>query len=165
MVPLDRWLPEFEFGERHERRVALSPERAIEVVLALPAAPDPVVRALLALRGIRADTSVAELRHVLRFDDLERTATSYVAGGAGKPWRPGGGRAPFTDPGPGAVRMALAFWAEPDGDGALLVTETRVAPVDAAARRAFARYWRLVRPFSGLIRRRWLRAAARRAVA
>jgi hypothetical protein len=59
--------------------------------------------------------------------------------------------------------MALALWAEPAGDGSLLVTETRVAANDAAARRAFARYWRLVGPFSALIRRRWLRAAAREA--
>ena len=60
--------------------------------------------------------------------------------------------------------MALAFWAEEDGAGeSVLVTETRVAPVDDAARRAFGRYWLLIRPFSGLIRRRWLAAAARRA--
>jgi hypothetical protein len=162
---LDRWLPEFEFVERHERRLAASPERAIEIVLALPAAPDPLVRFLLRLRGIRADTSLEDLRHVLGFDELERTPTSFVAGGAGTPWRPSGGRGRFDDPRPGAVRMALAFWAEPDGDGSLLVTETRVAPVDDAARRAFKRYWWLVRPFSGFIRRRWLRAAARRAVA
>ena len=33
--------------------------------------------------------------------------------------------------------------------------------VDAAARRAFRRYWLVVGPFSGLVRRRWLLAAAR----
>jgi hypothetical protein len=30
--------------------------------------------------------------------------------------------------------------------------------VDDRARRAFRRYWLVVGPFSGLIRRRWLRA-------
>jgi hypothetical protein len=145
--------------------LAAPPERALDALLAAPAAPDGVVRVLLGLRGIRVGGSLADLRHVLGFDELERTATSYVAGGAGTPWRPRGGRGRFAEPPPGTVRMALAFWAERDGDGALLVTETRVAPVDAVARRAFARYWRLVRPFSGLIRRRWLRAAARRAAA
>jgi hypothetical protein len=45
-------------------------------------------------------------------------------------------------------------------DGRLLTTETRIAAVDDAARRAFMRYWRIVGPFSGLIRRRWLRAIA-----
>jgi hypothetical protein len=163
MVPLDRRLPEFEFGERHQRKLAVPPERALEIVLALPAAPGPAVRGLLALRGIRARASLAELRHALGFEELERTATSFVVGGGGRPWRPRGGSRPFDDPGPGAVRMALAFWAEPDTAGSLLVTETRVAPVEEAARRAFARYWRLIRPFSALIRRRWLRAAAARA--
>jgi hypothetical protein len=33
--------------------------------------------------------------------------------------------------------------------------------MDDDARRAFRRYWFLVRPFSGLIRRRWLAAVAR----
>jgi hypothetical protein len=163
MVPLDRWLPRFEFAERHERRLGVRPERAIEIVLALPAAPDRVVGLLLRLRGIRGETSLEDFRHVLGFDELERTPTSFVAGGAGAPWRVRGGRGRFDDPPPGTVRMALAFWAEPAAAGSLLVTETRVAPVDDAARRAFARYWRLVRPFSGLIRRRWLAAVARRA--
>jgi hypothetical protein len=42
-----------------------------------------------------------------------------------------------------------------------LRNRVRVAAVDEAARRAFARYWLVVRPFSALIRSRWLRAAAR----
>ncbi|MDQ3822397.1 MAG: hypothetical protein M3321_04055, partial [Actinomycetota bacterium] len=133
MPPLDRWLPEFAFSERHERRLSVAPERALEAALAVPSAPDRIVRLLFGLRGIPAGTSLGELRHVLGFDELERTPTSFVAGGAGTPWRPRGGRGPFADPAPGTVRMALAFWAEPNDGGAVLVTETRVAPVDDAA--------------------------------
>jgi hypothetical protein len=48
-------------------------------------------------------------------------------------------------------------------DDGQLTTETRVLLTDEASRRAFARYWLLIRPFSGLIRRRWLAAVARRA--
>jgi hypothetical protein len=44
--------------------------------------------------------------------------------------------------------------------GTLLSTETRVSATNSTARRAFRGYWRVVGPFSGLIRRRWLRAAA-----
>ena len=47
--------------------------------------------------------------------------------------------------------------------GARLETETRVFLTDAAARRRFGAYWLVVRPFSGLTRRLWLRAAKRRA--
>lgn len=163
MPPLDRWLPEFGFSERHARGLPVSPERALEVVIAMPAAPDPVVGLLLRLRGIRARTSIEELPGVLGFEELERTSTLLVAGGSGTPWRPGGGTGPFADAAPGTVRMAIAFWAEHRPEGSLLVTETRVAAADEQARRAFARYWRLIRPFSGLMRRRWLAAAARRA--
>jgi hypothetical protein len=46
-----------------------------------------------------------------------------------------------------------------------LSTETRVHIEDPGSRRKFARYWRVVRPFSGLIRVSILRAAKRRAEA
>jgi hypothetical protein len=44
-----------------------------------------------------------------------------------------------------------------------LTTETRVLLTDERSRRAFGRYWLLIRPFSGLIRRRWLAAIVCRA--
>ena len=64
---------------------------------------------------------------------------------------------------PGYAKMAMDLRALPDGEGARLETETRIFLTDSAARRRFAPYWLVVRPFSGLIRRRWLRAAKRRA--
>ena len=47
----------------------------------------------------------------------------------------------------------MNFKAAPAQDGALLTTETRMLATDEASRRRFARYWRLIRPASGLIRR------------
>jgi hypothetical protein len=44
------------------------------------------------------------------------------------------------------------------------VTETRVLASDADARRRFRAYWLVVRPWSGAVRREWLRAIERRAV-
>ena len=61
--------------------------------------------------------------------------------------------------------MAADFRAKPlPGGRSQLTTETRVAATDAASRRSFGRYWRVVGPFSALIRRRWLRSIARFAV-
>jgi hypothetical protein len=54
------------------------------------------------------------------------------------------------------VRMVTDFRS----DGERLTTETRVEALDDAARRAFLRYWRVVGPFSALIRRRWLKQIA-----
>jgi hypothetical protein len=64
---------------------------------------------------------------------------------------------------PGWAKAVTTFIVTPDGDGSLLTTTTAVAPTDPAARRAFARYWLLIRGPSGLIRREWLAAIARRA--
>jgi len=46
-----------------------------------------------------------------------------------------------------------------------LQTETRVLLTSPDARRAFRAYWLVIRPFSGLTRRSWLRAAKLRAEA
>ena len=48
-------------------------------------------------------------------------------------------------------------------EGSLVATETRVRCTDAASLRSFRRYWRVIRPFSGLVRREALRAIRRTA--
>ena len=58
----------------------------------------------------------------------------------------------------------MNFRIEPDGKGgSRLSTETRVFATDAASRRRFAAYWRVIYPGSALIRRMWLRAVRLRA--
>jgi hypothetical protein len=44
-------------------------------------------------------------------------------------------------------------------DHVVLTTETRVLCLDDASRKSFQRYWRVIRPFSGWIRRRGLAIA------
>jgi hypothetical protein len=154
------WLPDADVVTRHETSVRLPPREALAVTLATPAAPDAVVRALLALRGLRAGRRTLGTL----FPELERTPDEVVFGFSAAPWRPTGGeRGSFEDAGPGTVRIAASFRAEPFPGGSRVSTETRVAAVDEPARRAFKRYWRLVGPFSGLVRRRWLAAVRRRA--
>jgi hypothetical protein len=100
-------------------------------------------------------------------------ADEIVLGYAGQPWKLAGGtEAGVSSPedwkefsAPGYVKAVMNFRATPTQGGALLSTETRVLATDDASRRRFARYWRVIRPGSGLIRRSWLRAAARRAEA
>lgn len=60
----------------------------------------------------------------------------------------------------GTARAAWNFALAPlhGGESTLLATETRIQAADAQARRSFGRYWLLIRPFSGLIRRLMLRA-------
>ena len=54
----------------------------------------------------------------------------------------------------GSVKMAFDFRAEEAGDGwSLVSTETRVMALDDATRNGMGRYWRLIVPGSGLLRR------------
>jgi hypothetical protein len=160
VTPLDRWLPEFDVRELHEIDVAASPEVALAAALGIPVAPDAIVRTLFRLRGLRGGGTIEGTMRGLAFAELERTPTLVVLGGGGRPWRPGGQLVGFDRAGEGQVQMAFALWAEPAPGGARLATETRVLAHGAAARRAFRRYWLAVGPFSALIRKRWLKAAA-----
>jgi hypothetical protein len=64
----------------------------------------------------------------------------------------------------GTARAAWNFAVEDVAPGRVrLTTETRVQCADAVSRRRFRRYWRFIRPGSGLIRRSMLRAIRRHA--
>lgn len=159
---MDAILPVWDVRSRHGVRLACEPERALAAALGVPVASDPLVRALLQARGLGARGTVGEAFSWMGFDTLVESPTEFVAGASGRPWRPRGHIRPFEEAAPGTVRIAASIRASAAADaGALLETETRVLAVDDAARIAFARYWRVVGPFSGLIRRRWLGAAAR----
>jgi hypothetical protein len=139
---IDDWLPEFDVGKRYDAAVAASPERALDLVLAAPVAPDPVVGALLAVRGLPARGRVVEdYLRALEFDHLGRTPTEWAAAQDGE-----------------RLKIAVAFEAEPIPGGSRLATETRVRALDDRTRRRLRLYWLAIEPFSGLIRRHWLRA-------
>ena len=167
MAGVESWLPRFDVRERHAMELPVAPERALEITLALPAAPDWIVRLLIAGRGMAARREPIErffLAH--RFVELERGPREWVVGAVGAVWRPRGGLVPLTDADawraayvPGTIKAAADFRAEPAAAGSRLSTETRVLAADDRARRAFRAYWLVVGPFSALIRRRWLAAA------
>ncbi len=161
MTQLDELMPAFDASERHQRHVPATPRDAVAAALASPIAPDGLVRVLFRLRGLPSGGTVHGALRAIGFSELVREDTCAVFGAAGRPWTPRGGLVPFERAGPGQLRMLLEVSATRSGDGALLVTETRIAAPDAAARRAFRRYWLAVGPFSALIRRRWLAATAR----
>jgi hypothetical protein len=158
---LDELMPEWDVRERHERRVHASPHDAVGAAIGVPIAPDGLVRALFRVRGLPGGGSVHGAMRALGFEQLVSEDECVVLGAAGRPWSPRGRIGRYSTAGPGDIRMLLEISAAPAEGGAVLRTETRVAAVDAAARRAFRRYWLVVGPFSGLVRRRWLAAAER----
>ena len=164
MAAIDRFLPEWDVNEVHEIVLDVPPAHALAAALAAPAAPG-VVRVLLRLRGLRASGSIEGLLLGMGFEVLAREPEEVVFGAAGKPWRLRGAIGSFGDASAGSVRIVANLLASPlAGGGTRLSTETRIAARDDSGRRAFRRYWRLVGPFSALIRRRWL-DAVRRSVA
>lgn len=92
----------------------------------------------------------------------EEPGREIVFGAIGRFWKPRGGLrrvAPdafmaFTEP--GYAKAAMIFLVQQAPQGALVSTETRVVATDEASRDSFLRYWRIIGPFSGLIRTRTL---------
>jgi hypothetical protein len=164
MRALDEVLPRHDWNEVHTIEVAATPGAAVAALLATPVAPGPLVRALLRLRGLRVDRTIEEAMAGMGFVVLRRTRDEIVLGAAGRPWTRSGGIRALDDARAGDVRLAVDVRATESVAGrCVLSTETRVQATDVASRRAFGRYWRVVGPFSALVRRRWLRAARERA--
>jgi hypothetical protein len=140
------------------------------LLYALRSAPALLARG----RGLPRERGRSQWEQMLEADGflaLVDEEDEIVLGYAGQPWRLGGGIGAGVSSADdwsefsaaGYVKAVMNFRADPAEGGALLTTETRVLATDEATRRRFGRYWRVIRPGSGLIRRSWLHAAARRA--
>jgi hypothetical protein len=183
---LDEVLPRFDASERHDIVVAAPPEVVFEAIKDVTVRDVRLMTPLMAVRGLprlvkrrrrlrRLRSSPPVLRRLLEvgFVQLgERPGAEIVVGAVGRFWRPAGNR-PISVPTreeflsfaePGYAKAAMAFLVRPEGDRSRVVTETRIVGTSPDATRAFLRYWRVIRPGSGAIRRSWLAAIRRRAV-
>jgi len=93
----------------------------------------------------------------------------FVLGLVGKFWTLRGSVVPITSKEftcfdkKGYAKAVWNFSVHPiDDNTARLATETRIQCTDAKSRRRFSSYWRLIRPFSGCIRKSILGAVKRR---
>lgn len=184
MTLLDEALPEYDFREHHARHIDAPPERVDEAVRAVTIHHMPLARLLFALRAAPArmrrkprrfgeiDVPLLGLALDVAFGPLgDDPGNELVIGMIGQPWKLVGGESrrferaeefvAFEEP--GFVKAAMNFRFERVDAGTRLTTETRILATDPDSRRRFRRYWLVVRPGSGLTRRAWLRAAARRA--
>jgi hypothetical protein len=175
---IDDFLPEWDEAERHETLVKAPPARVEEALRELAARDLPLSRLLFAIRGAlsphKPDPDVPFLESLLAAGFItlaEVPGEEVVLGVAGRPWAlransldtlegPDDFRAYSR---PNAIRAAVNFALQPEGQATRLVTETRIAATDTAARRTFGRYWLIVMPGSALIRREALRAVRRKA--
>lgn len=178
---VDEFMPIYDARTSHRLRVDAPAGVVYEAARHAHVERSPVVRLLIALRNVpmslsagrgarRLALSIDELTRNGRFIVLaERPGKEFALGLVGAFWRPqpdlqrvdASDFAAYAD-----KRFAKAVWTfavEPDGAASLLSTETRVRCPSDATRRRFLLYWRVVGPFSGLIRREILRAVKREA--
>lgn len=177
---LDRQLPEFDVSKRHTIRIRASRGRVFEELHRYDFGRSISTRVLMALRGYgsrsrragveRGGTLPEALAH-FGFTPLgEEPGRELVFGLVGRFWRlkgdlrtvPAADFVSFREPG-----FAKAAWnllvEEPEPGVTRLSTETRVLCFGNAARRNFLLYWRVVEPFSGIIRWSLLRGVRRAA--
>ncbi len=166
---IDSIMPRCHFSERHQRRLAASPQRAMAELRLIDLTRSPLIRSLFALRGVPAGTLGTMFAGGFRVLD-EQADRGLVVGSVGRFWGSGGGIEPIADTAaflanrkPGCARLAWAFEFLPLPDGGCeAVTETRILCNDFAARWRMTLYWMLIRPASGMIRREMLRLLALR---
>jgi hypothetical protein len=153
LKPLDAFLPEYEFSERHSTRVDASAARIDAAVRALAIEDVPLAHLLVRLRGLGRPTR--QRRPFVESGRLldDAPGEGVVLGLSGQFWKLRGG--------PGGGEAVIDFRI----DGNRLSTETRVHVADPGERLRFARYWRVIRPFSGLIRVLFLREVRKQAEA
>ena len=175
---LDEILPSSDFSERHERLVKATPDATWQAMLDLRADDAILTRLLMGIRSLPALLTGRKL-----LSDRTGSGTflenspipvlslmpgvAAVAGGVLQPRlsnlekKDASELARFDDP--GWVKCGMDFRLEEAEGGTLLTTETRITATDDESRRRFGRYWLVVRPGSGLIRREFLGIIARKA--
>jgi hypothetical protein len=171
MSLLDRYLPVYQFAERHSILVRSSPGAILDAVQAYDPSADRLSRRFTALRELpgrwlaKLGFAGASKPFGLRdFIPLDRIGDREMAAGlVGRFWRLDYGLVPLPDAaafaaftGPGTPKLVIGFLAEPEDDRTRLITETRVYCPDRRSLVLFTPYWLVIRPFSGYMRRRFL---------
>jgi hypothetical protein len=180
VTTLATYIPEPEVTERHRKMIDASPEAAFAAVNQVELTESKVVRLIIETRTLvmggkePADAlprPFIEQIKALGWGVLEETPGREIAFGAVcKPWEgdvkfravPAEEFAAFAEPGYAKIAWSITV-NRLGGTRSLIRTETRVVTTDAESRRRFRRYWSLVSPGVGLIRREMLRLIKRRA--
>jgi hypothetical protein len=176
---LDEFLPGYDFNEVHEAEVEASPARVMRAIHEVMPREIRFFRVLMMLRGFglrdgdRAAAARPLLAGALRrgFLVLAEDDRELVMGVAGRFWKPSGETIRLASPReflefdrPGCAKAAVGFRLEGGAGGPTRVTtETRILGTDAAGRRKFGLYWRVIHPGSAFMRRMWLAAIKERA--
>jgi hypothetical protein len=175
---LDDSLPEYQFFEKHSARIHARPEQVMQAIRQSTFGDMKSLAMLLKIRAaaLRTEATEAFSKDKRILDAF--AASGYVSGGSQREIVMCGGAnvrakrslafgslqefADYREQ--GVVKMGYGFSVEDAGGGwSTISTETRVLATDDATRRGMGRYWRLIVPGSGLLRRQWLEGIKKRA--
>ena len=162
---LDEFLPQWDARQQHATLVRAAPEQVYRAVRGLDLGRSTLNRWLFRARGLPVGRQItlSDLMNrgfVLLGEDPPR---ELVLGLIARPWTLMGGVRPVDAATfrrfdrPGYARIGWAFVVQPrSAGGTRLVTETRIRCTDQVSRRRFRRYWRVIGPFSGMVRKQAL---------
>ena len=178
MSLMDTFLPQHQFAERHRVTVHCSPGRLLDIIQDFRPPRDRVGDLAMLIRQMPA--RLMRWLHPSRlpppkpftpasFIPLGRDGDREIVGGlVGRFWEIWSGdfgllavAGPVEflacNP-PKTAKLVIGFSAEPASEATLLTTETRVYCPDRYSLLMFTPYWLIIRPVSGLLRRRALNA-------
>lgn len=175
MSLMDEFLPSYQFSERHQATVRCGPGELLDIIKNFQPPKDGFSEIAMFVRLLPAKLmhSMTSSRvprpspfTMANFIPLARDGDrEIVAGLVGKFWRPDFGLVVVNGPSdflacnpPKTAKLTIGFVAERLGEVTVLTTETRVYCPDRYSLIMFFPYWLLIRPVSGLLRRRALGA-------
>jgi hypothetical protein len=171
-VNLDQWLGAPAVRTRYRREARTSVDELWAAAETVRLRDCRLLGRLVRARipGLHGDLTFQELFDADPFQPLEAGPSYALTGLCGRIWalrgdfgELGSAQAFSSWDEPGTVRVLFAHWAEPADDGAALVSEVRVAPVDRGAALRLRAMEPFIAAFQGLVGAEALSAAARRA--
>jgi hypothetical protein len=146
-VLIDKFIPTYHFNEIHKRLVNASPEQCFLAAKNLDMSPLFITRLLLRLRGLPyKDASFAAFMKSMCFNYLAENPHQEFVIDASK----------------GDLKIYWNFAFDEVSTGETMVTtETRVFCLTKKSKRIFTVYWFFIKPFSGYIRKDFLRMIAK----
>ncbi len=174
-ILIDEFLLDYDYSERHEIEISAPVPTVFAKVLKLDFRRSLVIRILFALRSLpglftRREQSSPSLG--LTMDALLKSGfillaqilnQEIVLGLVGRFWTACGDIQKMDAESfhnfnqPGFAKALWNFSLHPEKTGVILRTETRIKCLDEQSHRKFARYWKIVQPFSGWVRKEALR--------
>ncbi|EUK18511.1 hypothetical protein [Commensalibacter papalotli (ex Servin-Garciduenas et al. 2014)] len=173
---IDKYLHSYHFSEQHSIIVNSTPIKVLSAAVHYDTQSDYLFKIAIILRELpnrilkKDNTQTIKSFSMKQFTCLEKVNEQEIVFGLlGRFWEINYGLSPcqhtqdfisFNQP--KSAKLVLNFHVTPLKHGkTLLSTETRVFCIDKYSLRSFSYYWYLIRPVSGVIRHRMLKAIAK----